>query len=155
MTFVDLIKSLSAEVREATIDYKMQSELESDKKISVYEQEIPEEEFDSNSYYPLVIVALQSVDDELETIQPAATVASVGLTIGVYGENKDAWKDLLNLTAAIRLHLESKPIIGKKFRLASTVKADFIERQPHPFHFAYVSMGYVMMQPSPPQTEWS
>ena len=98
---------------------------------------------------------MQSVDDDLETVQPAATVASVGLTIGVYGENKDAWKDLLNLTSAIRLHLEAKPIIGKKFRLVSSVKADFIERQPHPFHFAYISMGYTMQQPSPPQIEWS
>ena len=58
MTFVTLIETLSSEVKEATKNYKMQSELEPDKKISVYEQEIPEEEFNENSYYPLVIIAI-------------------------------------------------------------------------------------------------
>ena len=154
MTFVKLVEGLADETREAVKGFKMKSELEPDKKVSVYEQEIPEEEFDSDSYYPLVIVALQSIDDDLETSQVAPSIATVGLTVGVYGEDKETWKDLLNLSYAIRSWLMTRPIIAKSFRLVSSVDVDYIERQPLPFHFCYVTVKYTVLQIEAPRIEW-
>lgn len=161
-TLVGLIKSLAAEIRDASKSYTFSSELERDKEITVYAQEIPDtildderDDEEKGSYYPLILVALQSVGDDLETAEPAASVALVGLTIGTYGEDGQSWIDLMNLSETIRRHLLSKPIIANGFRLVSNVEMNFIERQPHPYHFGYMSLKYVVPQSTPPQIEWS
>ncbi len=161
LSLAGLIKALSNEVRKAASVYKFSSELESDKQVTVYEQEIPDTVLDDErddeekgSCYPLVLVALQSVGDDLETTDPAPSVAIIGLTIGTYSEDEDAWIDLMNLSETIRSHLLSMPIIANGFRLVSNAEMNFIERQPHPYHFGYISLKYVVPQPTPPQIEW-
>ena len=162
LSLVGLIKALSDEVREAASIYKFSSELESDKQVTVYEQEIPdtvldderEDDEEKGSYYPLVLVALQSVGDDLETADPAPSVAIIGLTIGTYSEDKDAWIDLMNLTETIRKHILTKNIIADGFRLVSNADINFIERQPHPYHFSYMTLKYTVPQPTPAPMEW-
>ena len=162
MTPVELVEQLSLLIRDSVKNYRLLSELETNpstqrlKKVSVYEQEIPEEEFNENSYYPLVIVSLQKIQDQIEESEVKPTLMIVGLTIGVYGEDKNAWKDLLNLTEAIRSCALSNKMVAKKFRLVEVVDSDFIEKQPHPFHFSYITLIYSTFQPRLTKTiEWS
>ena len=75
-----LIKALADEVREATKDYVMKAEGQEDKKVSVYCQHIPDEDFQTDTYYPLVIISVQDVVDEGDGI----STATIGMTIGVY-----------------------------------------------------------------------
>ena len=162
MTPVELIEQLSLLIRDSVKNYKLLSELEIDlatqqlKKVSVYEQEIPEEEFNDDSYYPLVIVSLQKIQDQIEESEVKPTLMIVGLTIGVYGEDKNAWKDLLNLTETVRCCALSNKMVAKKFRLVEVMDSDFIEKQPYPFHFSYITLIYSTFQPRLSKNiEWS
>ena len=160
-SLVGLMQALTTEIEQAASIYKFSSELEPDKKVTIYTQEIPDtilddekDDEEKGSYYPLILAALQSVGDDLETAEPAPSVAVVGLTIGTYGEDKNAWIDLMNLTETIRAHLLTKPIIAKSFRLVTNIELNFIERQPHPYHFAYITLKYTVLQ-SVPHIDWS
>ena len=95
---VRLIEALADEIRDATKDYKLRAEGQEDKKVTVYCQHIPDEDFLSDTYYPLVIVSVQEVTDDNEGM----SIATVGLTIGVYGDDKEAWMDLLSIMERIR-----------------------------------------------------
>ena len=63
MTPARLVQAVTAEVKEAVKDYKMKAEGQEDKTVSVYTQHIPDEDFENDTYYPLVIVSWQGTED--------------------------------------------------------------------------------------------
>ena len=69
-----LIKALADEVREATKDYVMKAEGQEDKKVSVYCQHIPDEDFQTDTYYPLVIISVQDVARKLNRTRAIITL---------------------------------------------------------------------------------
>lgn len=135
---VRLIEALADEIRDATKDYKLRAEGQEDKKVTVYCQHIPDEDFLSDTYYPLVIVSVQEVTDDNEGI----SIATVGLTIGVYGDDKEAWMDLLSIMERIRQRVCNEKIIARKYPLVMPTKFETIENQPYPFWFGYATLKY-------------
>ena len=135
---VRLIEALADEIRDATKDYKLRAEGQEDKKVTVYCQHIPDEDFLSDTYYPLVIVSVQEVTDDNEGM----SIATVGLTIGVYGDDKDAWMDLLSIMERIRQRVCNEKIIARKYPLVMPTKFETIEAQPYPFWFGYATLKY-------------
>ena len=112
-----LVKGVAEQVREASKLYKMQAEGQEDKAVSVYEQHIPEDELRDDSYCPLVVVSCQNVEDTAE-----GSTATIGLTIGVYGQDKQAWLDLLSVMERIRQRLLLVQKIDDIFRLILPTK---------------------------------
>ena len=98
-----LVKAVADQVREATKLYKMRAEGQEDKAVTVYEQHIPDEEYESDTYYPYVIVSCQTVED----VEDGST-ATIGLTVGVYGEDRLAWMDMLSIMERVRQRNESQ-----------------------------------------------
>lgn len=135
---VRLIEALADEIRDATKDYKLKAEGQEDKKVTVYCQHIPDEDFLSDTYYPLVIVSVQEVTDDNEGI----SIATVGLTIGVYGDDQEAWMDLLSIMERIRQRVCNEKIIARKYPLVMPTKFETIEAQPYPFWFGYGTLKY-------------
>lgn len=135
---VRLIEALADEIRDATKDYKLRAEGQEDKKVTVYCQHIPDDNFLSDTYYPLVIVSIQEVTDENEGM----SIATVGLTIGVYGDDKEAWMDLLSIMERIRQRVCNEKIIARKYPLVMPTKFETIEAQPYPFWFGYATLKY-------------
>ncbi len=135
---VRLIEALADEIRDATKDYKLRAEGQEDKKVTVYCQHIPDEDFLSDTYYPLVIVSVQEVTDDNEGM----SIATVGLTIGVYGDDKEAWMDLLSIMERIRQRVCNEKIIARKYPLVMPTKFETIEAQPYPFWFGYATLKY-------------
>ena len=135
---VRLIEALADEIRDATKDYKLKAEGQEDKKVTVYCQHIPDEDFLSDTYYPLVIVSVQEVTDDNEGI----SIATVGLTIGVYGDDQEAWMDLLSIMERIRQRVCNEKIIARKYPLVMPTKFETIEAQPYPFWFGYATLKY-------------
>ncbi|MBQ4358965.1 MAG: hypothetical protein II767_01780 [Proteobacteria bacterium] len=145
---VNLLFALKAEVEDAVKDYKMAAENQDDKKVTVYAQHIPDDDFEDDTFYPLVLVSVQSGEDN----QNAANIAelstvTVGLTFGVFGEDRDAWMDLLNLMECVRQHLLKRRTINNKHRLVLPTKWETIEVQPYPFWFGYGTLKYTVAQP--------
>lgn len=145
MTPAMLVSAVVREVEAATANYRMKAE--GDKKVSVYPQHIPDEEFKDNSYYPLVIVSWQKTEDVTEPDKLGAE-AVIGLTFGVYGEDKEAWRDLLSIMERVRQRLLIFRKLDKRFRIVLPTKFETIENQPYPYWFGYATLTYTVAQPN-------
>lgn len=135
---VRLIEALAEEIRAATKDYVLKAEGQADKKVSVYCQHIPDEAFLTDTYYPLVVASVQTVDDGEDGI----SLATVGLTIGVYGEDEAAWQDLLSIMERIRHRVCQNKILDRKYSLTLPNKWETVEAQPYPFWYGYGTLKY-------------
>lgn len=144
---VELIKSIQTEIQEAVKDYKLAAEGQGDKKVTVYAQHIPDDCFTNDSYYPLVVAAINKVEDGAEDSQPVPSTITIGLTFGVYGEDEYAWVDLLNVMERTRQRLVNSRLLNNRFRLQFPVKWETIEAQPYPFWFGYGTLEYSMPRP--------
>lgn len=142
-----LINSLKEEIEIAVKDLRLRAENQEDKHVSVYAQHIPDEDFHDDSYYPLVIVSLNKVEDT-ESVEGSGSTATVGLTIGVYGEDKQAWMDLLSIMERIRQRVLIFRKLDRRFRLVLPVKWETVEAQPYPFWFGYGTLVYQIAQPN-------
>ena len=142
-----LINSLKEEIEIAVKDLRLRAENQEDKHVSVYAQHIPDEDFHDDSYYPLVIVSLNKVEDA-EPVDGAGSAATIGLTIGVYGEDKQAWMDLLSIMERIRQRVLIFRKLDRRFRLVLPVKWETVEAQPYPFWFGYGTLVYQIAQPN-------
>ena len=147
MTPAMLVSAVVREVEAATANYRMKAEGEGDKKVSVYPQHIPDEEFKDNSYYPLVIVSWQKTEDVTEPDNLGAE-AVIGLTFGVYGEDKEAWRDLLSIMERVRQRLLVFRKLENRFRIVLPTKFETIENQPYPYWFGYATLTYTVAQPN-------
>jgi len=142
-----LINSLKEEIEIAVKDLRLRAENQEDKHVSVYAQHIPDEDFQDDSYYPLVIVSLNKVEDT-EPVEGSGSTATIGLTIGVYGEDKQAWMDLLSIMERIRQRVLIFRKLDRRFRLVLPVKWETVEAQPYPFWFGYGTLVYQIAQPN-------
>ena len=161
MTSAVLVASLAKEIREITKNYEFVAEYQPNKKITVYEQYMPLENFERDTFYPLVLVALQRVSSSRKEQR---STAEIGLTLGVYGgeefpngepreletgwlEYGDGWRDLLNLAEHIRQHLLKTPIIAENFLLVDEIEFVPVEPQPVPFFVGGMVLTYEIATP--------
>ena len=148
MTPALLVEAVAKEIEVATSTYKLQAENQADKKISVYRQHFPNEDFEDDSYYPLVIVSWQGCEDKED-----GSEAMIGLTVGIYGHDKAAWMDLLSVMERIRQRLLIFRILARRFRLILPTKFETIENQPYPYWFGYATLKYQIGQPNEQMAE--
>ena len=149
---VNLILALREEIEEAVKDYRLKVEALEDaekrKPVAVYAQHRPDEDFENDTYYPLIIVSLQKIDDAAEGDDAGVSTATVGLTFGVYGEDREAWRDLLNIMEHVRQRIMEQRIINERHRLVLPAKWETIEAQPYPFWFGYGTLKYSIGRPA-------
>ncbi|AME03664.1 hypothetical protein [Selenomonas sp. oral taxon 136] len=142
-----LVSAVCREVEAATANYRMKAEGQADKKVSVYAQHIPDDEFKDDTYYPLVVVSWQKTEDVTEPDKLGAE-AVIGLTFGVYGEDKEAWRDLLSIMERVRQRLLIFRKLDNRFRIVLPTKFETIENQPYPYWFGYATLTYTVAQPN-------
>ena len=164
MTTADLISTLAAELRQATAHFRFQAEYQQDKKISVYEGYVPAENFENETFLPMIVVEMRGSEDTED-----GAVVAIGLQIAVYGgENakydggrerkgkffKDygnGWRDLLNLAETVRQYMWTRPdrYIGEKYKLMSITFAPQ-QDQPTPFFYGDMVCSFLSAQPYTP-----
>lgn len=143
MTPALLVEAVAEQIGIAVKDYKLKAEGQADKAVSVYRQHLSDEDFQNDSYYPLVIIAWQGSQDAED-----GSVATIGVTFGVYGEDKAAWQDLLSIMERSRQRLLIFRKLARRFRLILPTKWETIEAQPYPFWFGYATLSYQIGQPN-------
>ena len=74
--------------------------------------------------------------------------AVIGLTFGVYGEDKEAWRDLLSIMERVRQRLLVFRKLENHFRIVLPTKFETIENQPYPYWFGYATLTYTVAQPN-------
>lgn len=147
MTPIELINAIKTEIETAVKDYSLAAEGQGNKPITVYAQHIPDECFESDTYYPLVVAAINKIEDADDSSYPALSKITVGLTFGVYGEDEKAWVDLLNVMERTRQRLMDKRLLVNRYQLQFPVKWETIEAQPYPFWFGYGTLEYSTPRP--------
>lgn len=158
MTTTLLVEALAAEIRDATellklpIEYhnQRQRRVESTwRQVHVYEQYIPADLFQNDTYYPCVIVEWLSTLDSVRG-RENGSIATVGLSFGVFAKEADAWKDCFHLMEVVRQRLLSKRTIAERYRLEDDVTWETAANQPAPFFYGYAELQYQIYQPQEP-----
>lgn len=150
MTATDLVEAVANEIRDAVANLKLPLEHQStaDFKlvpVNVYEQFLPREAFNDDSYYPLVLVEWLGTNDEFGAT--AKSTSNIGLSMGVFAAENWGWKDALHLTEVIRHRILTHRTVGKKFRLTDDAGWEVSTEQPLPFFYTYATLTYQMFQP--------
>ena len=152
MTHTDLVTTLAEAIRAATGKLKYPAEYQNEAErrtettwrgVQVFEQYIPRNLFEENSYYPCAVVEWVSTTDRPNE----GSLATVALSFGVFAKEEDGWKDAFNLMETVRIFLLERRTIGKKFRLADELTWQVPDQQPEPFFFVYGELTYQIYQP--------
>ena len=161
MTTTLLIESLAAEIRDATKLLKLPIEYHNERErrtqmtwraVHVYEQYIPADLFQNDTYYPCVIVEWLSTVDRTRG-RENGSIATVGLSFGVFAKEADAWKDCFHLMEIVRYRLLEKRTIAKRFRLEDELTWETAANQPTPFFYGYGEVQYGIYQPYEPMPQ--
>ena len=141
MTPLELLNSLSEELREAVKHFKLSAQYQPDKKVSVYVQSVPVEQFEDQSFYPLIAVELLGVEDDVEF-----STANILITIGTYNGENTPNGDIehLNLLEQVRQFILTHHIIGKKFLSILPVYSAMVERNSADFTYSNIFIQYQM-----------
>ena len=161
MTPLELVQELAGALREATANFIFQAEYQADKKVTIYEGGLPQENFQNETFLPFIVVELRGVEDTVE-----GSFATIGLMFAVYGgENAkygggrplrsgfrdygDGWKDLCNLVETVRQYLLKMPnrILAKKFQLVLPLIYVPQTDQPIPFFYGDMVATFEVGQP--------
>ena len=131
MTLQDLTHSLAKELRAVLRNYKCIAEGQADKRVTVYEQYMPSDYFEEDSYYPCVIVSFSEMEDgEVDS------VATYIISVGVFGGYKDdGWRDLFNIAESIRQYLLKDSVICERYVVERPIAYEVLETQPEPFYW--------------------
>ena len=143
MTPIFLIEELAKAVREVVKDFEFVAELQPPKPVTVYEQYLPSDRFQVDSFYPLVIVSLDSVG-----VIERDRIASIILQVSTFGgEDEDGfcgWRDMFNLAERICQFLDSTPNLARQFPLHKNSSFAPQETQPFPFFNGFINVEYVL-----------
>ena len=139
----NLLEAVGEEIKIAVKDYMLNTEAEGEKPVSVYLQSIPDEEWLSDSYYPLVVPRVKAVTDNGD----GKFEVEIEITVGVHGEGADTWRDLLSVMERIRQRFCNNKIIGNKYHLQFPIKWETADPQPYPYWIGYGDIKLVVGQP--------
>lgn len=143
MTHARLIAELAAVIKMASAQVKLPLESKEPVEVEVLENYLPEDLFETTSYLPFVLVEyLETVDDFKD-----GSSAHVGLTVGTYAEEFDAWRDAFHLFEVVRQHVLECRVIAKRFRLTGA-RWQAPDTQPRPFFYLVAELTFDIFQPS-------
>ena len=158
MTTTLLVESIAAEIRACTAKLKLPIEYHNEqqrrmestwRKVNVYEQYIPKDLYQNETYYPCVVVEWLETRDKFRG-EEIESVADIGLSCGVFAKEADGWKDAFHLMELIRQRLLSVRTIAQRFRLSDESMWQSERNQPEPFFFVYSLFQYNIYQQQEP-----
>ena len=113
MTPLKLLQTLQKSLQSATQNFKYGAQHQDAKKISVYLGRLPAQNFETDNFYPMVLVELFGVDEDVEE-----SIAQVLISIWTYaGLENEGYIELLNISENIRKFLLENKILDGEFLL--------------------------------------
>lgn len=150
MIHANLIDAVAAEVKDALKNLRLPTEYQYEPapdnfvQVNVFKQYLPADLFEQTSYYPFVMVEWLSSEDNLKK----GSTAQIGLTVGTFAKEQDAYLDAFYILDALRIRLLNKRILAKKFVLVEDAATwEVPSSQPTPFFVLYGSLTYQMHLP--------
>lgn len=145
MTPAMLIADLSAEIREVIKDYELPAEMQDDKKVTVYEYDLPHGDAE-DTFIPYVIVTPKLID-----LVERDTIMTVAFLINIYaGEPGNDWRNMMSIAERIRQFLFTKSVVAKKYLREGAYHFEPIaSEQPSPFILGYIECDFRIATPEP------
>lgn len=144
MTEIDLIDGLAVEVKEALKNYRLRTAKENLVPINVYTQNLPlKKEKGDERQYPYVLICFD--DESIETKESPMNV-SVYFIIGIIDktEDKQGYRDVLQIANLIYQYLFRKGIIAKAFRPSYPFKIALQQEDTYPYYFGGIESVWEM-----------
>ena len=142
MTPLRLVRALAEELRSALKGYRLMAAGQENKRVSVYENNLPVADYEVDNYYPFVTVEFLNLEDTAE-----GSSAAVLMTVGCYcGRRADEMTDLLNISETIREYLLGHRVIGEQFIMELPLYSAVVERRSEEFAFANIFATYKVPQ---------
>ena len=132
MTPLKLLQGLKKNLEAAVAKYKLSTQYSDDRKVQIYIQNVSENEFNSKSNYPLILLEILTVEDE-----PQNSIANVLITVGSYGN----YVEHFNLVQEIRQCILQNPII-EQFALRFPLVTGSVEKTLPDFDFSNLFAQY-------------
>lgn len=147
-------KEISVAVKDLRLPIEYQTEDEKEtvtvwRTPQIFLQYLPRADFENEAYYPCAIVEWLGTEDTL-TGDGVKSVVTIGLSIGTYSYEADAWKDCFHMTQLIRTRLLAIRTVANRYRLQSDIEWSTPQDQPLPFFFTYATLPYEIFQPQEP-----
>lgn len=134
MTELDLIDGLAVEVREALEDFQLRSAKGNLNPINIYTQNLPlKKERGDERQYPYVCVCF---DDEKIDAKTSPMNVSVYFIIGIIDRNEDkqGYRDVLQMANLIYQHIFRKGVIAKAFRPSYPFRIAMQQEDTYPYY---------------------
>ena len=143
MTAIFLVKALAEAMRKVVKDFELIAELQPMKPVTVYEQYLPTENFNVDTFYPLLIVSCNGIEYE-----GGDRVAVMQISVGVFGGYEDdGWRDLFNISERIMDFLYVTPILAGRYPMRAYPVFEPEVEQPRPFYYGYITLKYDLAAP--------
>ena len=142
MTPARLVTELALQIKKTCALVKLPLETEEPVEVEVLEQWLPEDLFETTAYLPFVLAELIELVDDLKE----GSTAQVGLVVGIYAREGDAWKDAFHLAEIIRQEVLTWRVIARRFRLKEA-RWQTPDTQPRPFFYVMSELTYEIFQP--------
>lgn len=142
MTPARLVSELAAAIKKACALVKLPLESEELVEVEVFTQYLPEDLFETTRYLPFCLIEFLELTDDLKD----GSTVHIGLTVGTYAPETDAWLDAFHLAEVIRQEVLTWRVIAKRFRLKSA-RWQTPDTQPREFFYLAAELIYDVFQP--------
>ncbi|TCI25569.1 hypothetical protein EVJ32_09615 [Exiguobacterium sp. SH5S4] len=138
---------LQAELKEVVLslfdDKKFVAPEGESRKLSVFEQNLPQKQQKDDSPYPMVIIKLIEGGKEK---REDPNVTNVGFIVGTYDENEDnqGYRDAVYILNRLHECFENQPVIGGTFELTGRINWRLHEEDLDPYFFGVMETQWAV-----------
>lgn len=141
MTAIDLLENLVSGLRSAVRGLKYPAQYQENKAVTVYLQSIPVAEHDTDTFYPLVLIELLGIEDDVEK-----STASILITIITYDSDGRGYYDNLNIAERVRRWILTNRLLESE-ALELPLTFGVVEKTKDDFWASNFLAIYQLMQP--------
>jgi len=141
MTAIELLESLASGLRSAVKGLKYPAQYQENKAVTVYLQSIPVAEHETDTFYPLILIELLGIEDDVEK-----STASILITIITYDSDGRGFYDNFNIAERVRRWILTNRLL-ESFALEVPLTFGVVEKTEDDFWASNFLATYQLMQP--------
>ena len=115
--------------------------------LKIFKQQVPLTPYGEDNAADMMPYLVVSLDGWKQATPTDAVVCNVDIIAAVFDDREDrqGYKDLLNIMEDIYLHLRTHSVIDKRFRLQHPIEAVLSTEDTFPFFFGMIETSYLLL----------
>lgn len=146
MTVNGLIDEIEKELKEVFKDFRLKNNEGEEKKLKIFNQDLPiKSKRNDKSNFPYIIIRVEG-----GKIQNKDSLynCEICFIVGVYDgdENRQGFRDVLNIINKVYYHFFTKKIIGKKYEIEYPIEWTPQDEDTYPYFFGGIRTNWTLAQ---------